>query len=206
VPGPRPSYVAHLALGLVAAGLVFVHAPLGPPSSSSGSVALTSFALACSSGIVAALAYALVPRRLSRIEATALLPEDHARAAEQLERRMFRGLSGRSELVKKVAETILLPYARAPLGPIVLLASGRSLRAERAVLRRAIEARLEGRGGDKLEGLDELVRIAVEHRALPAQRLASAALRGVVPLHVASFVIALVAVGVHAALASGCGP
>lgn len=205
LPAPRPSYVAHLALGLLASGLVLAHAPLRPPSSDSGSVALASFALASLSGLLAALAYALIPRRLSRIEATALLPEDHARAAEQLERRVFRGLSGKSELVKKIAETILLPYARAPLGPLLLLLGGRSLRAERARLRRTIEARLEGRGGDKLDGLDELVRAAVDQRALPAQRLAGAALRGVVPLHVASFVIALLAVALHAALASGCG-
>lgn len=205
LPAPRPSYVVHLALGVLAAGLVLVHAPLRPPSSDSGSVALSSFALASLSGLVAALAYALVPRRLSRIEATPLLPEDHARAAEQLERRIFRGLSGKSELVKKIAETILLPYARAPLGPLALLLAGRSLRAERVRLRRTIEAKLEGRGGDKLEGLDELVRAAVEQRALPAQRLAGAALRGVAPLHVASFVIALIGVMVHATLASGCG-
>ena len=43
---------------------------------------------------------------------------------------------------------------------------------------------LEGRGSERLEGLDELIRIVVELRALPARRALTLALRAWLPLHV----------------------
>jgi hypothetical protein len=86
--------------------------------------------------------------------------------------------------VIKIAERVLSPVARAPLGPIELMVSGRTLREEERRVRATIDRMLEGRGGDRLEGVDDLVRIVVEIRALPARRLLTACLRLWHPAHV----------------------
>jgi hypothetical protein len=148
-----------------------------------------------------ALAYELVPPRLARIERTAALPEDFARARAELLERLYVDASGKSDLVKKLLEKVLVPYARNPFGPLALLASGRSLREEEAALRGRIDAVLEGRGSERLAGLAELTRIVVELRALPAQEWCLFVLRGLLPIHIVSFVIALALLGLHVALA-----
>jgi CRP-like cAMP-binding protein/Fe-S-cluster-containing hydrogenase component 2 len=198
----RPHLEAHLALGLVTAGLALGHAPLRG-GAGSGAALLVALGLTSAAGALGAITYKLLPPRIARIERAAALPEDFARARQELLDRLYREASGKSELVKKLLEKILLPYARSPLGPLALLATGRSLREEQAALRARVDAVLEGRGQERLAGLAELVRIVVELRALPAQRLLLGLLRAWLPLHVVTFGVALALLLLHVVFALG---
>jgi Fe-S-cluster-containing dehydrogenase component len=198
----RPQLEAHLALGLVTLGLALAHAPW-PPWTRSGHGGALALALLVTSvaGAWTAIAYRLVPARLARIERSAALPEDLATARRQLSDRLYREVSGKSDLVKKLFERVLVPYAKSSLGPLLLIFSGRRLRAEEQALRARIDKGLEGRGQERLAGLDELIRIVVELRALPAQRWLFRALRVGLPLHVVTFGVATAMLLLHAALA-----
>ncbi len=198
----RPHLRAHLALGLLTAGLALAHAGARPhPGGGHGSALLLALVATSIAGGYAAAAYRLLPPRLSRLERSATLPEDFARARQDLLDRLYREASGKSDLVKKIFEKILLPYARSPLGPLALAASGRRLREEEAALSARIDGVLEGRGKERLAGLSELVRVVVELRSLPAQRWLLRALRAGLPLHIVTFAIALGLLALHAALA-----
>jgi hypothetical protein len=72
------------------------------------------------------------------------------------------------------------------------------LRDEENVLRKRIDTVLDGRGKERLAGLDGLIRIVVERRALPVQRLWLLALRVGLPAHVITFAVALALLVVHA--------
>jgi hypothetical protein len=61
---------------------------------------------------------------------------------------------------------------------------------------------LHGRGGDKLQGLDALVRLSVERRAIPAQRVLQAMLRGWLPYHVVLTAVTMGLTALHAFLAA----
>jgi hypothetical protein len=198
----RPQLRIHLAIGLLTAGVSLAHAPIRS-GGGSGAALLYALAITSAAGALAAIAYRILPSRLARIERAAALPEDFSRARQELSDRLFRAASGKSDLVKKLLEKILLPYAQSPLGPLALLASGRSLREEQAALRAHVDAVLEGRGQERLAGLSELVRVVVEMRALPAQRVLLAALRVWLPLHIATFGVATALLVVHVALAIG---
>ncbi|WP_433937595.1 cyclic nucleotide-binding domain-containing protein [Sorangium cellulosum] len=195
----RPHLSGHLAIGLVTAGLALAHAPWprsGRPTL--GAALHLAFWATAAAGAFTAVAYRLAPRRLARIERTAALPEDFAAARRELLDRFYRGVSGRSDLVKKIVEKILVPYLQSPLGPLALLASGRGLREEERALRARIDEVLEGRGAERLAGLAELIRLAVELRALPAQRALLAALRGGLPAHIITFGVAAALLVLHA--------
>jgi Fe-S-cluster-containing dehydrogenase component len=194
----RPQLAVHIALGLVTTGFVLAHAPPSPvaPSTAGGALRLAFFASALAGGF-AALAYLFVPRLLARIERTAALPEDFVAARRELSDRLYREVSGKSELVKKLFDKILVPYTKSVPGPLLLLASGRTLRQEEAALRERIDRLLEGRGKERLAGLDGLVRIVVERRALPAQRILLFVLRAGLPLHILTFGLALALLAVH---------
>ncbi|WP_437642260.1 cyclic nucleotide-binding domain-containing protein [Sorangium sp. So ce854] len=199
----RPQLSAHLAIGLVTAGLALAHAPWprsGRPTL--GAALHLAFWATAAAGAFTALAYRLAPRRLARIERTAALPEDFAAARRELLDRFYREVSGRSDLIKKIVEKVLVPYLKSPLGPLALLASGRGLREEERALRARIDAVLEGRGRERLAGLAELIRIAVELRALPAQRALLAALRGGLPAHIITFGVAAALLVLHAITAA----
>lgn len=198
----RPQLAVHLALGFVALGLVATHAPifsLWPTSA--GSALRLAFMATTFFGLWTALVYRILPSRLARIERTAALPEDFVAARRELMDRLYRDVSGKSDLVKKIFEKILVPYTKQPLGPVMLFLSGRSLREEERHLRERIDRVLEGRGKERLAGLDGLVRIVVERRALPVQRLLLFVLRVGLPAHVVTFAIALALLVVHAATA-----
>ena len=192
----RPHYRAHLALGALAAAIALGHAPLRGTATVGGALLLGLLAT-CVLGVLGAAAYAAVPRRLARLERRALLPEDYAGAREALVDRLHRELSGTSDLVKAIADRVLLPYATSPLGPAALLLSGRRLRDEEARLLAMVDAVLEGRGKERLGGLTRLVGTCVEMRALPAQRALTLLLRAVVPAHGALGAIVLVLLVVH---------
>jgi Pyruvate/2-oxoacid:ferredoxin oxidoreductase delta subunit len=195
-PAARWAYIAHLALGALAVGAVFTHAGLRAPPNAAGALAVAFWGLAIS-GALGAIAYGFLPARLSRIERGGALPEDLARKGVELDERAFRELTGRTELTKTIYSRILHPYAASRLGPALLVASGASLGEERQRLRERIDRTLAGRGQGKLEGLDALVKNAVEQRALFAQRALSGALRAWLPVHVALAAIALVLFVLH---------
>ncbi|WP_437922700.1 cyclic nucleotide-binding domain-containing protein [Sorangium sp. So ce291] len=199
----RPQLSGHLAIGLVTAGLALAHAPWprsGRPTL--GAALHLAFWATAAAGAFTALAYRLAPRRLARIERTAALPEDFGAARRELLDRFYREVSGRSDLVKKIVEKVLVPYLKSPLGPLALLASGRGLREEERALRARIDAVLEGRGAERLAGLAELIRLAVELRALPAQRALLGALRGGLPAHIITFGVAAALLVLHAITAA----
>lgn len=200
----RPHFLAHLALGIAVAGVVAGHAGVarGAPRLAGVSGALLgAFVLAAVFGAFGALVYRALPERLSRLEREGVLPEELRARQKELRERVFRGLTGRDELVKTIFRKFLAPYERAPWGPLILVCSGRTLREEERRLRGRVDAVLVGRGKERLEGLDGIVRTIVEHRAVGAQRLLTFALRGWLFVHVAASVVALVLTLVHGALA-----
>lgn len=194
----RPHYVAHLALGLLCLAAALAHTP-APLSlrATAGSALFISLLTAGVTGVLLAVLYTAVPRALARIERAPLLPEDFRGEREALEGRLFRAMSGKSDLVKAVCDKVVIPYVRGALGWARLVVAGRDLRTEQRVLRARIDAMLEGRGRERLTGLDEICRVAVELRALPAQRLLLIALRAPLPIHIASIGVAAVLLGIH---------
>jgi Fe-S-cluster-containing dehydrogenase component/CRP-like cAMP-binding protein len=179
----RPQLALHLGIGLVAPAFALAHGGIGSPASTGGALTI-AFLGASAAGMLAALSYAWVPRRLARLERSASLPEDFAPARRELLDRLYGGVSGRSELVKRIFEKVLVPYLRRPGGWLALLASGRNLAAEQRRLGRRIERMLQGRGRERLAGLDDLLRLVVEIRAMSAQRALTALLRIWLPVHV----------------------
>jgi Fe-S-cluster-containing dehydrogenase component len=185
----RAVMIAHGIVGGLTPAAVLAHADgIG----GSGGALLIAFAVATVLGAFGALAYAALPRALTRIERSGALPEDLAGDAKELRARLFKEISGTGELVKRIADKILVPYARRPLGWIAMAASGRTLREEEKRIRAHIDRVLEGRGGEKLSGLDKVVRVAVEVRALPGRRVLTTSLRAWLPLHM---VLAAITVG-----------
>ncbi|HTN85892.1 MAG TPA: hypothetical protein VL242_19465, partial [Sorangium sp.] len=73
---------------------------------------------------------------------------------------------------------------------------------EERALRARIDVVLEGRGAERLAGLSELIRLAVELRALPAQRALLAALRAGLPAHIITFGVAAALLLLHAITAT----
>jgi Fe-S-cluster-containing dehydrogenase component/CRP-like cAMP-binding protein len=184
----RGAYVGHLGLGLLAVGASFAHA------GTHLSALVLALLVALGSGMVGALAQTLLPRRLSRLERESVLPEDLPARGRELDERIFAQLTGKSEVVKTLYARVLRPYGRARLGWLWLVLSGRSLRAEEKTLRARIDGLLEGR---KSDGLDDLIRLVAERRALRAQRVLHACLRGWVPLHVGASTASVVLLLAH---------
>lgn len=207
-PPPRsrvaPQLDVHVMLGLATLALGALHGGFGGRLSTSGALGLVFWALSLT-GLVGIAAYRTLPRWLTRIERRGLLPEDFPRERERAIDRLYRAASGKSELVKVLAERLLLPYARSPLGWLGLVLGRRTLREEEARLHARIDAMLEGRGGDQREGLADLVRIVVELRALPGRRVLTLALRGLVPVHVLLAGMFLLLLLLHVASALGGG-
>jgi hypothetical protein len=193
-----------MVLGMLTMAAVLGHAGLRAPQGPAGSLVL-AFWLVSILGVIGALFYRAIPGRLSRLERRGDLPEDLAGERRALLDRLFRQASGRDELVKAIAARVLVPYARAVLGPPVLLLSGRRLADEEARLHARIDAMRQGRGQERLSGLAELVRTAVELRALPVRRVLHALLRGWLPLHIVVSAAALALLGLHVAVMLG-GP
>jgi Fe-S-cluster-containing dehydrogenase component len=188
----RPFYVLHIAIGIVVVGTIAAHSGLRMSASSGGALSLALW-LTVGLGLFGAVAYEVLPRRLSRIERSGSLPEDLGTEHRHLTDRLYRSLSGRSDLVKTIAGQILIPYAHSSTGSVALLLSGRGLKQEERRLRARVDDVLQGRGVGKLAGLDDVVRIAVEMRALPLRRILTFGLRSWLPIH-------LVATGITMAL------
>lgn len=205
----RPFYLAHLGLGFMLPGLTLAHAGLALPANAAGVLTLLCW-MTLALGLFGAACYAVIPRRLTRLEHGGALPEDLADERERLLDRLQRELSGKSPTLKRMAAERLLPWARAPLGPLELLISGHDLATERARLRERVETWLpaelrEGAGhpharAEALTGLEPLLRTMVELRALPMRRLLTAALRGWLAPHVLLTGALLVALVAHVLL------
>jgi hypothetical protein len=190
--------IAHAALGALAVGVVAAHAGARVAPNAAGAL-LVAFAVASATGMAGALAYRLAPRALSRVERRAMLPEDLGPRARDLDDRVFGALSGRSEATKAVYARWLAPYARWPLGGLALIARRATPKEEERRLRGRVEAVLGARAAT-LDGLQDLVRLVVERRAVRAQRLLQGALRAWVPAHVVAVAVTLVLLLVHVAL------
>jgi hypothetical protein len=149
------------------------------------------------SGVLGAMLQALVPRRLARLERSVVLPEELAGRAAELDERLFSHLSGKNELVKTLYARLLRPYRLSRAGVAALLVTGRSLRDEEKRLRAGVDAVLGGRASDKTRGIDELVRVVVEHRAVRAQRVLAMLVRGWVPVHVAAAAVSVALLVAH---------
>jgi Fe-S-cluster-containing hydrogenase component 2/CRP-like cAMP-binding protein len=189
--------VAHVALGVLAVGLVAAHAGAHIAPNAAGAL-LAAFAIASASGAAGAVAYRLLPRALSRVERRAMLPEDLVPRARDLDDRVFGALTGRSEATKAVYARWLAPYAHSPLGGLALVVRRATLRDEEARLRGRVE-RVLGARAATLDGLRDLVRLVVERRAVRAQRLLQGALRAWVPVHVVAVAVTLALLVVHVA-------
>lgn len=198
----RPFVRLHLWIGLLAPVAVLGHAGLRMPEGPSGALAAAWWATAAL-GLVGGVAYAVLPRRLTRLERDGALPEDLRGRRTELVDRLYRAGSGRSDLVKAIAERVLVPYARSVFGPLGLLVRGHSLAEEEARVRAQVDAMLQGRGGERLGGIDELVRIVVELRALPLRRALTAALRVFLPVHIVGSALVLALLAVHVLVVIG---
>jgi hypothetical protein len=197
----RPLLGVHVVVGCIALAGALAHA--GPRLAGLAGVLYGAFVLAAVLGVAGALLYAFVPPALTRLERDGSLPEDLGGRARILVDDLYRQVSGRSDLVKALLDRVLLPYLRAPLGGVRLLASGRSLAQERARVRARIDGMLEGRGGERLRGLDAAIGTAVELRALGPRRVLSAALRVWLVPHILVSTAAAVLLVAHVLVMSG---
>ncbi len=189
----RRHLVLHLGLGTLVPACALAHAGAhlgsGPGDALAGSLAITVLI-----GVLAAIMYRLVPRALTRLERRGTLPEDLAGERDALEARLYQAVTGKNDRVKALVDRLLMPYARARLGPARLVGSGRRLADERDRLRREIDGALAGRTPD---GTGELIEIAVELRALPARRILGRMLSIWPPLHAISGAMTTAFLAVH---------
>jgi hypothetical protein len=211
----RVAYVVHLALGALACGAVLAHVGTGRLGTDAGGALALAMACALATGALGAALQALVPRRLARLERNVVLPEELSARADELDERLFSHLSGKNELVKTLYARLLRPYRLSRVGVAALVLTGRTLRDEERHLRARVDALLVGPTSDdprsaskgrpkpraqlaeKTRGIDELVRVVVEHRAVRAQRVLAAVVRGWVPLHVAAAAVSLALLVAH---------
>lgn len=192
----RVLYVAHLALGVLAVGATLAHTHGRAPGNAAGALAL-AMGLALATGVLGAAAHVLLPSRLARLERGSVLPEELVGRRREIDERIYTQLSGRSEVVKTLYGRVLRPYRAARSGAVLLVLSGLELRDEEKRVRATLGGLLQGRKSERLDGLDELVRLVVEHRAIGALRLLTFALRGWLGVHLAATACALVLLVAH---------
>ncbi len=195
-PVARWLYVGHLSVGAFACGVVAAHAAGRAPSSAAGALSI-AMGLAVITGAIGAAISAIVPRALSRVERESVLPEELAARPKEIDEKVFATLSGKSELVKTLFVKVLRPYRRSALGPAALVLSRRTLGDEEKVVRARIDALTGGKKGDALAGVDDLVRLVVEHRAVRAQRALTWTLRGWIVPHLAATAAVVVLLALH---------
>jgi len=192
----RALYVAHLAIGVLAIGGTIAHTQVSAPGNIAGALTI-AMALALATGVFGGVVHVLLPSRLARLERGSVLPEELVVRRREIDERIFTQLSGRSELVKTLYGRVLRPYRAARLGSLWLIASGKRLRAEEQRVLARLARLLEGRKSERLDGLDDLVRLVVEHRAIGALRVLTFALRSWLGVHLAAMATALVLLVVH---------
>lgn len=197
IPLARYLYIAHVACGVFGAGVIASHASLRVPPNIAGALTI-AIALAVVTGAVGALVSAFVPRALSRVERKSVLPEELAARPREIDERIFAALSGKSELVKTLFVKTLRPYRRSWLGPVALFLSRRTLREEERALRARVDVLTGGKKkGEALAGIDDLIRLTVEHRAVRLQRLLTWTLRGWLVPHLGATAAAMILLVLH---------
>jgi Fe-S-cluster-containing dehydrogenase component/CRP-like cAMP-binding protein len=192
----RVVYIAHLAIGVLALAATLAHTHGRVPDDRAGALTLAML-VALATGAFGAVVHVLLPPRLARLERGSVLPEELAARRRELDERIFTQLSGRSEVVKTLYGRVLRPYRRARLGPVLLVLAGRRLRDEEKHVRARLGGLLEGRKSERLDGLDELVRLVVEHRAVGSLRILTFTLRGWLGVHLAAAAAAVVLLAAH---------
>jgi len=197
-PGPlsRVLYIGHLALGALALGAVMAHTHGAAPGNVAGALSL-AMAVALVSGGLGGLVHAFLPPRLARLERGSVLPEELAGRRGAIDERIFAQLSGRSEVVKTLYLRVLRPYRASRTGALRLVLSGRRLHEEEEHVLACAAGLLAGRRSERLEGLEELVRLVVEHRAVGALRILTFTVRGWLPVHLAATGAAMILLVAH---------
>jgi Fe-S-cluster-containing dehydrogenase component/CRP-like cAMP-binding protein len=195
-PVSRWLYIGHVSLGALACGLVLGHVG-GRLSGSAGSAVAVAFAIAAASGALGALLGRVAPPAISRVEKKSRLVEELRVRQREIDDEVFALLSGKSELVKLLFRKLLAPYSRSTFGPLRLLFSRRTRREEERTLRARVDALTGGKTGESMAGIDELVRLVVEHRALRLERWLSTLLRGWILPHLAATAGAIVLLVFH---------
>ncbi len=192
----RAPFVAHIAIGIVAMGGVVAHGGLRLANGVAGAL-VVAFWIASASGVLAGVAYRLIPRRLSRLEREGVLAEEVAGRAKELRDREFTAISGKSAGTKAIYAKLIAPYANAPLGGLAMALPGRTLAEEELRLRGRIRAVVGERSSE--EQTRDLVTLAVDQRAVCAQRWLGASLRMWVPVHVVAVAVAIALLALHIA-------
>lgn len=167
--GLSPLVRFHSVGGAVSLALVWLHAGFRIPAGAAGALTII-FYLCGLSGLVGAIAYRVLPARLTRWERHSAPTAQREREREELRQRWFDGASAKNRAVKELTERVLLPYATAPFGPLALVISGRTLAAEAAELERHVDRLLGGRKSERLADTQALIETAVAWRALGARR------------------------------------
>lgn len=186
----------HILLGLILPALVLGHAGTHIGGTLAGLLNLAVW-LVVGLGLVGALVYRQLPRVLGRLERRGDLPEDLDNRRQYLLDRMQRELSGRTVELKRAARAVLLPYAHARVGWLVLLLSGRSLTQEQQRLKQQVTALFAPAVHPRLHGLDEVIKTAIDIRALTARRVLTACLRGWLIPHILLSGLALTLLSLH---------
>jgi Fe-S-cluster-containing dehydrogenase component len=194
--GLSPLVRWHAVAGAALVALVLLHAGVSIPEGAAGALVIV-FYLSCLSGGFGAIVYRVLPARLTRWERHHAPVEDRARERDELRQRWFDGSSARNEAVKELTRRVLLPYVTAPLGPLSLVISGRTLGAEVALLERRVEGLLAGRKSERLADSRALIETAVALRALEARRYVEGLLVAWVPCHLLLAVTMMVLLLAH---------
>ena len=188
-PVVRPFVVLHVAVGTAAIALLAAHAGAHLGRGITGAAGATAWATLLT-GLLVSTVYRWLPRRLSALERRGDLPEDLLGRDRTLDDRIFRTLTGKSERLKTIYAHVLAPYTRSPVHLVRLVTTSPSVAEEEQRWHRHLREALGDRTKD-LDGLDALVRLAVERRALRARALLGGALRILPLLHGALTFLAL---------------
>ncbi len=190
----RAHFIAHLAIGMLTLGVAATHAR-------THSALAIAFWSAAFFGLLTATLFAVIPKRLACIQRNVVLPEEIDAKLAALDSRVFRDLSGTSDLLKGLYAKILGPYSRSIVVLVMTCVIARSQRVMRDALATRVHAFVHA-GDERLEGLEGLVSIVVERQAFRAERVLTRALRASTFVHVviACGLIALVMFHVFAEL------
>jgi Fe-S-cluster-containing dehydrogenase component/CRP-like cAMP-binding protein len=185
----------HRALGLLAPAAVVAHGGLAWGAGVPGALSATFWG-SMFLGLATALAYRVLPRRLTRLEREVVSSERGDERA-RLEDRLHLAISTSGRSARTVFEHLLVPYLRSPLVPLSLLASGRSLADEERRLVDRVRSALSEHEGAELRNLDGLISAAVELAARPARGVIAGTLRALGLLHLILGAVLLVLLTVH---------
>jgi Fe-S-cluster-containing dehydrogenase component/CRP-like cAMP-binding protein len=191
----RTWFVAHVAIGFVAVGAVIAHCGSRVPSNAAGALAI-AFWMTAFTGIFGALAYRVIPERLSRVSSRSMLPEEFSQHAADLDAQIFGALSGKGESVKWIYARIVGPYARSWFGGPLAAVRGLAIADEEARLRSTIQS-LTQLSPETRDAVDAIVRVAVARRAIRAEAFLHAVLRGWSPIHAVFTAITIVLLVFH---------